>query len=100
LALASWSVYIVLCSDGSLYTGISTNVVRRFSQHRCGKGAKFFRGREAVSVIFVEGGHNRSSASRREFAIKKMPKASKLEIIAAHRKSALVSELDTGQGIA
>lgn len=67
-----WQVYILLCSDGSLYTGISTDVTRRVAQHAAGTGAKYFRGRSPCHIVYLESGHNRSSASRREMAIKKM----------------------------
>jgi len=73
----SWQVYIILCSDGSLYTGITTNVERRLRQHAEGKGAKYFRGREPLKVIYREGGHTRSSASKREAQIKAMNRAEK-----------------------
>lgn len=83
VAPAAWSVYIVLCQDGSLYTGISTNVARRFDEHRSGRGAKFFRSRTPVAVAYLEVGHDRASASRREFAIKKLSKRRKLALIEA-----------------
>ena len=67
-----WQVYILLCSDGSLYTGISTDVKRRVAQHTAGTGAKYFRGRSPFKVVYLESGHDRSSASRREMAIKKL----------------------------
>lgn len=67
-----WQVYILRCSDGSLYTGISTDVQRRFAQHAAGRGAKYFRGRSPRRIVYLESGHDRSSASRREMAIKKL----------------------------
>jgi len=67
-----WQVYILLCSDGSLYTGISTDVHRRFAQHAAGCGAKYFRGRSPCRIVYLESGHDRSSASCREIAIKKL----------------------------
>ncbi|WP_303723047.1 GIY-YIG nuclease family protein [Malonomonas rubra] len=72
-----WQVYILLCSDGSLYTGISTDVKRRFAQHAAGTGAKYFRSRSPCQIVYLESGHDRSSASRREIAIKKMRLAEK-----------------------
>lgn len=77
-----WSVYMIQCSDGSLYTGISTDVERRFSQHVSGKGAKYFRGRQPIGIVYLEKGHSRQSASRREHAIKKMPPAQKRALLA------------------
>ena len=73
----SWQVYILLCSDNSLYTGITTDMERRFRQHATGSGAKYFRGRQPRKVLFLEGGHNRSSASRREAEIKALSRSGK-----------------------
>ncbi|MGR9051325.1 MAG: GIY-YIG nuclease family protein [Gammaproteobacteria bacterium] len=78
-----WFVYIILCSDSTLYTGISNDVLRRFSVHAEGKGngAKYFRGRSPKCLVYVESGHNRSSASKREAAIKKLSRAGKIRLI-------------------
>lgn len=76
-----WYVYMIQCSDDSLYTGISTDVARRFEQHQQGKGAKYFRGRQALQLVYVEGGHDRRSASRREQAIKKLSKTAKWRLL-------------------
>lgn len=77
-----WQVYIILCSDGSLYTGITTDLERRFAQHLSGTGAKYFRGRAPLRLVYREGGHDRSSASRREAQIKSLPAAEKRRLIA------------------
>lgn len=76
-----WQVYILLCSDASLYTGISTDVKRRVAQHAAGTGAKYFRGRSPCQIIYLESGHTRSSASRREMTIKKMCLTEKRSLI-------------------
>ena len=76
-----WQVYILLCSDGSLYTGISTDVQRRYAQHAAGCGAKYFRGRSPRRIVYLESGHDRSSASRREMAIKALCSAEKRALI-------------------
>ncbi|PLY04984.1 MAG: GIY-YIG nuclease family protein [Desulfuromonas sp.] len=76
-----WQVYILLCSDGSLYTGISTDVQRRFAQHASGRGAKYFRGRAPLRIVYLEPGHDRSSASRREVAIKKLTVSEKRALL-------------------
>jgi len=78
-----WQVYILLCSDDSLYTGISTDVTRRVAQHAAGTGAKYFRGRSPCQIVYLESGHDRSSASRREMAIKKMCLTEKRSLISA-----------------
>lgn len=77
----NWQVYMILCSDDSLYTGITTDVDRRFTQHIDGRGAKYFRGRAPLRVVYLETEHDRSSAGRREVAIKKMSPAEKRRLI-------------------
>ncbi len=72
---------MIRASDRSLYTGISTDVERRFAQHQRGVGAKYFHaGRRPEQVVYCEAGHDRSSASRREAAIKKLPRSEKLRM--------------------
>jgi putative endonuclease len=78
-----WSVYIIRCSDGSLYTGITNDVQRRFREHASGLGAKYFRGRQPREVVYVEAGHDRSSASKREIAIKKLSRTGKLQLLSS-----------------
>jgi putative endonuclease len=79
----NWVVYIILCSDDSLYTGISTDVERRFKQHEKQQGAKYFRGRSPKKLLYLEIEHSRSSASQREMAIKKLSRVQKLQLIAS-----------------
>ena len=76
-----WLVYIIEASDHSLYTGITTDMLRRWQQHSNGAGAKFFRGRKPLSLKFVESDHTRSTASQREAAIKKLGRQAKLKLI-------------------
>lgn len=77
-----WFVYLIRATDDSLYTGITTDVERRFNEHLSGRaGAKYFRGRSPEKVVFVEGGHDRSSASIREAQIKKFSRQDKLEML-------------------
>ena len=73
---------MIEADDGSYYTGISTDVDRRFQEH-CGKvsGAKFFNGRSPMKVVYRESEHNRSSASKREFEIKKLSRIQKQRLI-------------------
>ncbi|NOQ42139.1 MAG: GIY-YIG nuclease family protein [Desulfuromusa sp.] len=79
-------VYIILCSDDSLYTGITIDVERRFAQHAAGTGAKYFRGRSPRRLVYLEDGHDRSSASRREVEIKRLRPDDKRRLIAASDK--------------
>ncbi len=77
-----WYVYMIRASDDSLYTGITTDVQRRFKEH-CGpdKGARFFRGRKPLEVVYTETHPDRSSALQRESAIKKLSRGEKIELI-------------------
>ncbi len=77
----NWQVYIILCTDDSLYTGITIDVARRFNQHADRQGAKYFRGRQPKQLVYVEIGHDRSSASKREIAIKKLARLEKLQLL-------------------
>ena len=84
MADAGWQVYIIRCSDDSLYTGITLDVERRMTEHGGARGAKYFRGKRPRQLVFLEGGHTRSSACRREVAIKKLSRSAKLQLIASH----------------
>jgi putative endonuclease len=77
----NWQVYIILCSDNTLYTGISNDVDRRVLQHASQRGAKYFRARQPKRLVYLESGHSRSTASRREAAIKKMQRPAKERLI-------------------
>jgi len=79
----NWQVYIILCTDNSLYTGITTDVERRFGQHAAGTGAKYFRGHSPRQLVYLERGHDRSSASRREAEIKQLRPVDKRRLIAS-----------------
>ena len=79
----NWQVYIILCSDDSLYTGITTDMARRLRQHASGLGAKYFRGRQPEKIVYLEDGHSRSSASKREAEIKSMGRGDKLVLVSA-----------------
>jgi len=72
-----WYVYILRCGDGSLYTGITTNVEHRLHTHRQGKGAKYTRGRGPLEVVYQETCADRSAASRREWQIKQLSREQK-----------------------
>lgn len=77
-----WYVYIIETSDCKLYTGITTDVDRRFKEHAAGKkGARFFRTTRPVRVVFREAHQGRSAATKRELAIKKMTRQQKLDLL-------------------
>lgn len=78
----SYFVYILECSDGSLYTGITTNITKRLDEHNTNeKGAKYTKARRPVKLVYQETSENRSSASKREYAIKKLTRVKKLQLI-------------------
>ena len=79
----SYFVYILKCADDTLYTGIATDIDRRLNEHNSSeKGAKYTRSRRPVSLVYSEAFPDRSSASRREYQIKKkMSRAEKLSLI-------------------
>lgn len=74
-------VYIVECSDHTLYTGWTNNLDNRINTHNAGKGAKYTRARLPVSLVYYEICNNRSDAMRREYQIKQMSRSEKLELI-------------------
>ncbi len=92
----SWQVYIIRCTDDALYTGVTTDVERRFSRHASGKGAKFFRGREPKAVVYMESGHTRSTASKREAEIKKLSRDEKWRLLAAQSNEVGAAKADQG----
>tara|TARA_B110000046_G_scaffold147586_1_gene155280 strand:- start:167 stop:424 length:258 start_codon:yes stop_codon:yes gene_type:complete len=77
-----WWVYIVECSDESLYAGITTDLERRMIEHNDSKkGAKYTRNRRPVDLVYSEMHPDRSTASKREYEIKKLSRAEKLKLI-------------------
>ena len=74
-------VYLLECGDGSLYTGITTDVARRFAEHKAGAGGHYTRARGAVRMVHSERHPDRSAASRREAQIKRLSREKKLDLI-------------------
>lgn len=77
----SWKLYILRCGDGTLYTGITTDLARRLEAHRQGKGAKYTRGREPMELVYSEVCGDHSAALKRECEIKALTRAEKLRLI-------------------
>ena len=78
----SWTVYIIRTENGKLYTGITTDLKRRFEEHLYGpKGARFFSFSTPEIILFQECHPCRSTASKREYEIKKMHREQKLKLI-------------------
>ncbi len=80
---ADYSLYILRCADGTLYTGISTDIARRVDEHRSGKrGAKYLRGKTPLELVYTVLVGDRSTATRAEFFVKQLDRAGKQKLIA------------------
>lgn len=81
--MSDWYVYMVRCNDGSLYTGIATDVSRRVSEHNNSDslGAKYTRARRPVTLVYQETVASRSEAGQREYALRKLTKGQKEGLI-------------------
>ncbi len=81
--MSDWYLYLLRCSDGSLYTGITTNVARRFTEHRenSGAGAKYLRGRRPLMLVFQKKLGSRSLALAVESKVKRLSKKRKEDLI-------------------
>lgn len=79
--MSTWSVYLLRCGDGSLYTGIATDVLRRIAEHEAGeKGAKYLRGRGPLELVYQQEIGDRSLASKIEHRVRKLPKGLKEDL--------------------
>lgn len=74
-------MYIIRAADNSLYTGVTTNIERRFQEHLTGKGAKYLKGRQPIQLVFEQTVETRSQAQRLEYWIKQQPKRTKESIV-------------------
>ena len=74
-------VYLLRCGDGTLYAGYTNDLQRRLAVHNAGKGAKYTRGRRPVELVYWESFSNKSSALKREYAIKQCTRKEKLALI-------------------
>lgn len=78
----AWYVYILECADGSLYTGITTDISRREKEHNSKTlGARYTRSRQPVELVYHESWPDRASAAKREYAIKQLDRSRKLQLI-------------------
>jgi putative endonuclease len=80
-----WFLYLIECDDGSLYTGIATDVQARFDAHACGKGARYTRSRKPLAVVASFELAGRSEASRAEYRVKRLKAHQKRELISGER---------------
>ena len=76
-----WYLYILSCADGTLYTGITTDVPARLNAHNTGKGAKYTKGRSPCTLLKTYTFDNKSQASKEEYRIKQLTKTEKLTLI-------------------
>lgn len=81
----NWYLYILRCGDGTLYTGITTDVEKRLETHRLGKGAKYTRGRSPLELTYQEECGSHSEALKREAAVKKLSREQKEILIQEKR---------------
>ncbi|MDQ6988508.1 MAG: GIY-YIG nuclease family protein [Mariprofundaceae bacterium] len=79
-----WSLYLVRCHNNSLYTGISTDVTRRFAQHQAGKGAKYLRGKSPLTLVYQQEIGSHSAALQAEIVMKKQSKNKKEAIVLSY----------------
>ena len=79
--IVSYFVYLLECEDGSLYTGITTDVKRRLAEHKSGVGSSFTRAKKAKRIAYTEEQPSRSAALKREAEIKKWPREKKLALL-------------------
>lgn len=82
---SNWYLYILRCGDGTLYTGITTDVEKRLETHRSGKGAKYTRGRCPLELVYRENCGSHSDALKREAAIKKLSREQKEILIREYK---------------
>ena len=81
----TWYLYILRCRDGTLYTGITTDVDKRFEAHAAGKGAKYTRGRGPLTLVYRETCGDHSAALKRELEIKKLTRQEKEALVTGDR---------------
>ena len=78
-----WTVYLLRCRDGSLYTGITNDLPQRVASHQSGKGSAYTRSRRPVALAYHEVARDRGSALKREAAIRRLSRAEKLALCSA-----------------
>jgi putative endonuclease len=88
MAPTQWQLYLVRCSDGSLYTGIATDAERRFAEHQSqgAKCAKYLRGKAPLKLVYTVPAGDRAQASRWEYSVKRLSKAHKEALVAGRKQ--------------
>ena len=95
---SDWFVYILECSDSTLYTGIATDVEARLLEHNAGRGAKYTRARLPVTLVYTEKVEDRSAALRREHAIKRLRSADKRDLVRTGLMPRILERAGTAPG--
>ena len=95
--MSDWYLYLIKCRDGSLYTGITTDVARRFAEHRGqgAGGAKYLKGRGPLELVLRRKVGSRSAALRVEQKVKKLPKTRKEQLLVGKHLQEIIKQLDT-----
>lgn len=78
---AQWHCYLLECADGTLYTGITNDLEKRLAAHNNGTASKYTRSRLPVQLVYAEPHADRAAASRREMAVKRLPRTAKLALL-------------------
>jgi putative endonuclease len=78
-----WYVYILLCEDGSLYTGSTNNLEKRFKTHKDGTGGRYTRSHKVVKIVYTEKFESKSEALKREMEIKNLTRIKKINLVRA-----------------
>jgi len=81
---SGWYVYILQCADGTLYTGVTTDITRRLAEHNGtarGEGARYTKARRPVRLVYQEAAENRSQAQQREAALRRLSRVQKQQLI-------------------
>ncbi len=81
----AWFLYVLRCADGTLYTGVTTDLARREDKHNAGKGARYTAGRRPVALVAAWRFPDRRSAQRAEARFRRLPRARKLALVAQRR---------------
>ncbi len=94
--MATWSLYVLRCGDGTLYCGVSTDVARRLATHRAGKGARYTRGRTPLRLVYEVVLGDRGDALRGEAAWKRLTRKEKLRRLSEARAAQRVRKTRAG----
>ncbi len=84
--MKTWSVYILRCGDGTLYTGITNDLEKRIESHSKGQGSKYTRSRLPVELVYLEQAGNRGEATRRELEIKDLSRGDKMKMVRTRKQ--------------